>query len=53
MQKIPFGIKKVASMCVLKCEHQFLLLKRAKEPNRGMYVPLDDLFILKIEDYLG
>ena len=40
MQKIPFGIKKVASMCVLKCDQQFLLLKRANEPNRGMYVPV-------------
>lgn len=27
-------------MCVLKCEQQFLLLKRANEPNRGMFVPV-------------
>lgn len=40
MQKIPFGIKKVASMCVLRCEEQFLLLKRANEPNQGMFVPV-------------
>ncbi len=38
--KIPFGIKKIASMCVLKCEQRFLLLKRANEPNRGMFVPV-------------
>jgi len=40
MQKIPFGIKKIASMCVLKHEQQFLLLKRANEPNVGKYVPV-------------
>ena len=40
MHKIPFGIKKVASMCVLKCKDQYLLLKRANEPNRGTYVPV-------------
>ena len=38
--KIPLGIKKVASMCVLKNEDKFLLLKRANEPNKGMYVPV-------------
>lgn len=27
-------------MCVLKWESQFLLLKRANEPNRGKYVPV-------------
>ncbi len=40
MQKIPYGIKKIASMCVLKHKNQFLLLKRANEPNRGKYVPV-------------
>lgn len=40
MHKIPFGIKKIASMCVLKHEQQFLLLKRANEPNIGKYVPV-------------
>ena len=40
MQKIPFGIKKIASMCVLKHQNQFLLLKRANEPNIGKYVPV-------------
>lgn len=38
--KIPLGIKKVAAMCVLKNKEQFLLLKRANEPNKGMYVPV-------------
>lgn len=37
---IPLGIKKIASMCVLKHKDQFLLLKRANEPNIGMYVPV-------------
>ena len=40
MQKIPYGIKKIASMCILKHQHQFLLLKRANEPNQGKYVPV-------------
>lgn len=40
MQKIPFGIKRIASMCVLKYQDQFLLLKRANEPNIGKYVPV-------------
>ena len=38
--KIPLGLKKVASMCVLKCADQFLLLKRANEPNIDKYVPV-------------
>lgn len=38
--KVPIGLKKVASMCVLKHKDKFLLLKRAKEPNKGMYVPV-------------
>jgi len=38
--KIPVGIKKIASMCILQHGDQFLLLKRGKEPNKGMYVPV-------------
>ncbi|MBL7825843.1 MAG: NUDIX domain-containing protein [Saprospiraceae bacterium] len=34
------GLKKVAVICVLKNGNNFLLLKRAKEPNQGMYVPV-------------
>ena len=40
MHKIPYGIKKIASMCILQQDHQFLLLKRANEPNIGKYVPV-------------
>ena len=38
--KVPIGLKKVAAMCVLQHKDKFLLLKRAKEPNKGMYVPV-------------
>jgi len=38
--KVPIGLKKVAAMCVLKHKDKFLLLKRANEPNKGMYVPV-------------
>jgi len=34
------GNKKAAVFCVLKSGSQFLLLKRAKEPNIGKYVPV-------------
>ena len=27
-------------MCILQQGDQFLLLKRGKEPNKGMYVPV-------------
>jgi len=37
---IPFGLKKAATLCVLKNGRQFLLLKRLKEPNRDMYTPV-------------
>jgi 8-oxo-dGTP diphosphatase len=40
MSKINPGIKKVATICVLKNGDHFLLLKRAKEPNKGLYTPL-------------
>ena len=42
MSKItyPFGIKKAATLCVLQHDESFLLLKRAKEPNKGMYTPV-------------
>jgi 8-oxo-dGTP diphosphatase len=38
--KIPLGLKKVAVICVLQHEDQFLLLKRAKEPNKDMFTPV-------------
>ncbi|MBV6654476.1 MAG: NUDIX domain-containing protein [Mameliella sp.] len=34
------GLKSVATMIVLKHEDEFLLLKRNKMPNAGMYVPV-------------
>ena len=40
MTKIPRGLKKVATLCVLKHGHEFMLLKRAKEPNRGLFTPV-------------
>lgn len=40
MSKVNPGIKKVATICVLKNGDHFLLLKRAKEPNIGLYTPL-------------
>ena len=37
---IPLGLKKVATLCVLKHKQQFLLLKRLKEPNQGLFTPV-------------
>ena len=34
------GIKKIASMVILKHGTKYLLLKRAKAPNQGMYLPV-------------
>ena len=38
--QIPFGLKKVATLCVLKHEQKFMLLKRLKEPNKGKFTPV-------------
>lgn len=38
--EIPLGIKKVATMCLLKNGNQFLLLKRIKEPHQSQYTPV-------------
>ena len=38
--KIPKGIKKIATLCVLRNKNKFLLLKRFNEPNKGKYVPV-------------
>lgn len=40
MHKIPVGLKKVATLCVLRHQDKFLLLKRAKMPNQGDYTPV-------------
>ena len=37
---IPEGIKKAAVLIVLRSETQYLLLKRAKAPNQGLYTPV-------------
>ena len=34
------GIKKIASLCVIKNKNRFLLLKRYNKPNIGKYVPV-------------
>lgn len=38
--KIPVGLKKAATLCVLKNGESFLLLKRLKEPNQGKLTPV-------------
>tara|TARA_B100000287_G_scaffold413082_1_gene444228 strand:+ start:52 stop:534 length:483 start_codon:yes stop_codon:yes gene_type:complete len=34
------GLKKIATLCVLRFKNKFLLLKRFNEPNKGKYVPV-------------
>lgn len=36
----PIGLKRAAAMVVLRAQRQFLLLKRAKPPNQGLFVPV-------------
>ncbi|MEL7120253.1 MAG: NUDIX domain-containing protein [Bacteroidota bacterium] len=38
--QIPTGLKRSASMIVLRNEQKFLLLKRAKPPHQGKYLPV-------------
>lgn len=38
--KIPYGLKRTATLCVLKNGKSFLLLKRLKEPNAGKFTPV-------------
>jgi 8-oxo-dGTP diphosphatase len=40
MNKIPIGLKRTATLCILRHEDKFLLLKRLKEPNKGYYTPV-------------
>ncbi len=40
MSSFPLGLKRSASMIVLRHQLQFLLLKRFKEPHQGKYVPV-------------
>ena len=37
---IPKGIKKIATLCILKNGNDFLLLKRLKDPNKDNYTPV-------------
>ena len=37
---IPEGIKRVAVFCIIRSGDQYLLLKRAKTPNQGKFVPV-------------
>jgi len=37
---IPAGLKRTAAMVVLRAEDHLLLLRRAKPPNQGLYVPV-------------
>ncbi len=34
------GLKKAAVSCILRCGDKYLLLKRNKEPNKGLFVPV-------------
>ncbi len=36
----PIGLKKSAVMTILRCEDQYLLLKRKREPHIGKYAPV-------------
>lgn len=47
MYTFPPGLKRAATMIILRSEGQMLLLKRAKDPNKGLYVPVGG----KVEPY--
>ncbi|WP_333627555.1 NUDIX domain-containing protein [Sphingobacterium siyangense] len=34
------GLKRVATLCILRNKDKFLLLRRLKDPNKDMYVPV-------------
>lgn len=40
MNKIPTGLKRVATLCILRHNNNFLLLKRLKEPNKDNFTPV-------------
>lgn len=40
MNKIPTGLKRAATLCILRNNHRFLLLKRFKEPNKDNFTPV-------------
>lgn len=43
----PVGLKKIATLCVLRGEQGLLLLRRNKEPHLGKYIPIGG----KLEPY--
>ncbi len=40
MKTIPLGLKRAATLCVLRHQDKFLLLKRFKEPNKDTFTPV-------------
>lgn len=40
MNKIPAGLKRTATLCILRHHDKFLLLKRLKEPNKDNFTPV-------------
>ena len=40
MNTIPLGTKRAATLCVLRCQNSFMLLRRLKEPHRDNYTPV-------------
>ncbi len=40
MENEVIGLKRVATLCILRNKDKFLLLRRLKEPNKDMYVPV-------------
>lgn len=40
MHQIPKGLKKAATLCILRNKQHFLLLKRRKEPNKDLFTPV-------------
>ncbi len=38
--RVPVGLKRTAVLCLLRNSDKLLLIKRAKEPNLGLYVPV-------------
>jgi 8-oxo-dGTP diphosphatase len=40
MNKIPIGLKRTATLCILRHQNQFLLLHRYKEPHKNNFTPV-------------
>ena len=37
---VPHGLKRTATLCILRHQDRFLLLKRLKEPNKDLFTPV-------------